>query len=447
MAPCAFADDFSLSQILTLARQSDPQYLGTQAKLRAALERSSQASSYVLPQLAIKGGANRTDREYETLGALFPTPVSRTQYNGYNAQLTLSQPLWRHASFIGMSQAHAVVSQSEQEVRAAEQDLLLRLARAWFEAAAAADVQVHADAQRAAASLQWDQLRKASSIDLAASPEVEETRAKFDQAAAERIAAASELQSKLGALEEIVGPLPALAVPTLSPQYVPPSPAHDDVETWMALAEDFSPSVRAARAALDGASAEVSRQRAGHEPTLDLVGSYGINNQGEGNFPGQSGYDIHQKSIGVEINIPLYQGGLVRAKVREAVALRSQAEQELQGALRQARSTAKAAWYAWNASSARHNAAAQTVKSATVALRYASVGAAREVKYQLDVLEAREKLLDAWSKLQQSRYDAVLSWMRVKAVTGQLSDNDFLELQRHYVPRQTETQLLASVAP
>ena len=425
LSPHAHADEVTLTQVLALARQNDPQYLSAQARLRVAQERSSQATSYILPQLSVKAGANRSDREYETIGSPFPVPVSKSQYDGYNAQLSLSQPLWRHSSLIGMFQARSIVTQSEHEVLAAEQDLLLRLAKVWFEALGAADLQVHAEARAVAARLQWDQLSKASSIDLAAAPELEDTRAKFEQAVAERIAAASEVQAKRAALEEVVGPLPDLPLPVLSYQYVPPTPGTTTEGDWIRESEEHSPSVLAARAALNAASLEIRRQRSGHEPTLDLVGSYGLNNQGEGNFPGQSGYDIRQKSIGVEFTIPIYQGGMQSAKIRESIALRSQAEQELQAALRSARSTAKTAWHTWQASNARHLAARQAVKSSSVALRFASLGESREIKFELDVLEAREHLFDNWTRLQQSRYDAVLAWMRLKAASGQLTDADF----------------------
>ena len=345
---------------------------------------------------------------------------------------------------IGFSQARTVVTQNEQEVAAAEQDLLLRLAKAWFEALGAADLQVHAEARTAATRLQWDQLIKASSLDLAANPELEDTRAKFELAAADRIAAAGDLQAKRAALEEVVGPLSEMPLPALALQYVPPSPDTRTEFEWVKASEEHNPSVLAARAALEAASLEVRRQRAGHEPTLDLVASYGLNNQGEGNFPGQSGYDIKQKSIGIEINIPLYQGGLISSKIRESLAIRAQAEQELQGALRSARSSAKTAWYAWVTSSARHQAARQAVKSAGVALQHASLGEARGVQFQLDVLEAREQLFDNWTRLQQSQYDAVLAWMRLKAASGQLVDADFASMEPAWVARDKEAQLLTA---
>lgn len=442
-ASACHADDFSLGQALVLARQNDPTYLASRAKLDAAQARRSQARSYLLPQLAVKGSANRSDRRYETLNSVFNEPESVSRYDGYSAQLTLSQPLYRRASFLGMGQANAALVQAQEEALAAEQDLLLRVAQAWFEGMSTEDLETHADSRSAAAKRQWDQLEKARSIDLASTPALAEARAKFEEAAAERIEIASERESKLSALEVIVGPLWAVSFPTLSNSYVPPIPTNRTLEDWLQVADADNPSVNAARAALLAADSEVRRQRAGHEPTFDLVSSYSLNNQGEGNFPGQSGYNILQKSIGIEFNMPLYQGGMQSAKVREALALRSQAEQELHGAMRSARSVARNAWFAWQAANAHQNAGIQSMRAAALALRAATVGVADEVKFDLDVLEAREQLLDAWSKSQKVRYDMIVEWMKLKAVIGVLKDDDLLEVERHWAARPTEIQVLA----
>jgi outer membrane protein len=436
------AEEFSLGQALAMARQNDPIYLATRAKLNAALARRSQARSYLLPQLAIKGSANRVDRNYETLDTVFDRPDEITKYDGYSAQLTLTQSLYRRASILGIGQANAELRRAEEEALAAEQDLLLRLAQAWLDGMSTEDLQTHAESRSAAARRQWDQLEKATSIDLASTPELAEARAKFELAAAERIAVASEREAKLSELEQIVGPLPAVKFPTLSHMYVPPVLAGRTLEDWLEIADSDNPSINAARAALIAANSEVRRQRAGHEPTLDLVSSYSLNNQGEGNFPGQAGYNILQKSIGVEFNMPIYQGGLQSAKVREALAARSQAEQELQGAMRTARSVARNAWFAWQAGNARQLAGVQSVRAATLALRAATVGVSEQLKFDLDVLEAREQLLDAWSQAQKARYETIIEWLKLKAVTGVLRDDDLLEIETHWTPRSSELQLL-----
>jgi len=445
LADTCAAGDFSIREGLLLARRNDPIYLAARAKFDAALARRSQARSYLLPQLMLKGTATETDRRYETLDTILRDPVTNSLYDGYTATVTLTQALYRRANFLGMSQANAALQQAQEEALAAEQDLLLRLVQSWLQTIATEDIQTHAESRRIAARREWDQLAKASDIDLASAPAVAEARAKFEQAAAERIAMASEREAKLSELEEIVGPLPGAEFPTLSFAYVPPPPTASTLEQWLQLADADSPTINAARAALLAAQAEVRRQRAGHEPTLDLVGNYSFNRQDEGNFPGQSGYEILQNSIAIEFSIPIYQGGLQSAKVREALAVKSQAEQELHGAMRSARAMTRTAWFAWQAGAARQVAGIQSVHAAALALRAATIGLAEEVNFDLEVLDAREEMLDVWSKAQQARYDMIVESLKLKAVCGALRDEDLFALDGHRVARATEIQYLTEM--
>lgn len=443
-ADCA-AGEFSIREGLLLARRNDPIYLAARAKFDAALARRSQARSYLLPQLMLKGTATETDRRYETLDTILRDPVTNAMYDGYTATVTLTQALYRRANFLGVGQANAALQQAQEEALAAEQDLLIRLVQSWLQTIASDDVQSYAESRRVAARRQWEQLAKASDIDLASAPKVAEARAKFEQAAAERIAMASEHEAKLSELEQIVGPLPGAEFPTLAFNYVPPPPSASTLEEWLQLADADNPTINAARAALLAAHAEVRRQRAGHEPTFDLVGNYSFNRQDEGNFPGQSGYEILQNSISIEFTIPIYQGGLQSAKVREALAVKSQAEQELHGAMRSARATARTAWFAWQAGAARQVAGVQSVHAAALALRAATIGLAEEVNFDLEVLEAREQMLDVWSRAQQARYDMIVESLKLKAVCGALRDEDLFDLDSRRVARATEIKYLSEL--
>ncbi len=430
---------------MLLARRNDPIYLAARARFEAASARRAQARSYLLPQLMLKGTATQTDRRYETLDTVFREPITYSLYDGYTATVTLTQGLYRRANFLGISQANAALRQAQEEVLAAEQDLLLRLAQTWLQTIATEDNQSHAESRRDAARRQWEQLNRASAIDLASAPAVADARAKFEQAAAERIAIASEREARLSELEQIVGPLPGAEFPTLSFTYVPPAPSTRTLDQWLEIADADNPTINAARAALLAAHSEVRRQRAGHEPTLDLVGNYSFNRQDEGNFPGQSGYEILQNSIGIEFSMPIYQGGLTSAKVREALAVKTQAEHELHGAVRSARAVTRTAWFAWQAGEARQSAGTQSVRAAALALRAATIGLAEEVNFDLEVLEAREQMLEAWSKAQQARYDMILESLKLKAVCGVLRDEDLFDLDGHRVSRSIEIQYLTDM--
>ncbi len=418
----------SLTDALVQAKHNDPIYLSAQADLAVAHERTAQARAGLLPQFSATAGNNWAHRDYETLGSPFPPEV--TDYQSRSAQLNLTQPLWRPANIIGLNQSGAAVAQGEYQVLAAEQDLKIRLAQAWFDSLQANDAVIHAERREAAAQLQWEQLNRASQLDLAGGPKLAEARAKYDQSVAEKIAAAAEYSAKLAQLEEIVGATLNPRSMVLSDKCSLPNLNGDRLEQWIEVSETNNPNVLAARQALEAAGEEVRKQRAGHEPTVDLVGTYSRSNQGTGNFPGQNGYDIKQRSVGIQLTVPLYSGGMQHAKVREAVALRSKAEQDLQSAMRTARSTAKVAWYSSNASKARESAALQVLKSAALALQAASVGAKTGLKFELDVLQAKEEFLSAWKDLQRARYDALLNAFKLRAAAGQLADADFEQVDQ-----------------
>jgi len=127
----------------------------------------------------------------------------------------------------------------------------------------------------------------------------------------------------------------------------------------------------AALRAVDAARDEARKQRAGHQPTIDVVASYGRNAQAVGGFPGQNGYDIWQGSIGLQLNVPIYAGGGQDAKVREALAMQEKAAQALELAKRNARAMVKQAWFGWRANSSRQIAAQQAAKFSALTLKTA----------------------------------------------------------------------------
>ena len=161
-----------------------------------------------------------------------------------------------------------------------------------------------------------------------------------------------------------------------------------------------------------------------------MVGSYVYNSQTTGNFPGQNGYEIKQSAVGVQLNIPIFAGGGQDAKVREAIAVREKARQDLEAARRAARLATKQAWFAWQGASARQLASLQAVESSMLALKAARVGEATGLKTELELLQARQQLESARRDLHKARYDMITSVFKLKAVAGQLEDADVLLLDK-----------------
>jgi outer membrane protein len=366
----------------------------------------------------------------------FATPAQVTDYQNRSAQLTLNQPVWRHTYVIAVEESRRASEQSQFEVLAAGQDMMVRLIQAWLDLMLAADDISAADSKVEASRLFWDQARRAGAIELAGPEKLEDARAKYETAVAERMAALTEEDVARATLEEILGVVEPFVSPSLSDVYTVPLPDERERSEWLERA-GTGPLVEAAHQARLAADEEIRKQRAGGGLTLDIVGTLGRTYQQQGNFPGQEGYDVKQRSIGLQLSLPIYSGGAVGAKVKEAVALRSKANQDLLTASRKARSTVQAAWSGWRSGCARVIAARQSLHAATVALRVAEGGSNQGLKFGLDVLEARQNLYEAWRDLQKARYEAVMSRVKVKATAGELSEEDLLELHHNMVSRNT----------
>jgi outer membrane protein len=248
-----------------------------------------------------------------------------------------------------------------------------------------------------------------------------------------------EYEVKAAGLEQIIGPLRAFTPPHLSNASRTQDLARESLDAWLEHLES-SPQVLAAMQGLYAADEEIRKQRASYEPTLDLVGSYGKNAQQVGNFPGQNGYDIRTGTIGLQLSVPLFSGGGQVAKVSEALALREKARQDLAAARRSGRLAAKQAWYGWLAASARHEAALQGVRSALLSLRAAIAGIRSGVKTEVDRLQAVVQVEGARRDFNKARYDLIGTFLRLKAVFGQVTDDDIAKLQQMFVEREADLQ-------
>lgn len=431
------AQALTLTEAIRLARQSDPVLLGAEANLAASQERTVQASANLLPQVSVTANTMFNHRDYEIVNTL--TSVAKDQYNSNSAQLSVTQPLVRNAYAMARVQAEAATTQSAYQYKAAEQDMLVRLAQAWFDVMLARDIADFANTQVAATMHQWEQTRRATELRIEAGPALEGARSKYDQAVSDLASAEADESIKAATLEQVIGPLKDFAPPSLPGDYVMADPRLGTLEQWLSHAEAESPTILAALSALEAAHDEVKKQRAGHDPTLDIVATYGNNYQAVGTFPGQSGYDIKQRAIGLQLNIPLFAGGGQNAKVREALAMSEKASQDLESSRRSVRLAAKQAWYGWQTGNAHQKAALQSMRFSSASLASATDGKSKGIKTELDVLQARQQLYGARRDLQKSRYELITSYLKLKSTAGALKDTDLVAFDVWFARGENKT--------
>ncbi|MGE5522360.1 MAG: TolC family outer membrane protein [Rhodospirillaceae bacterium] len=418
----------SLVEIFRQAQVSDAAYASARATWGAAQERVPQGRSGLLPQVTLSADAQRNDRQIQVRDPRFPT--SSTTFSTKVATLSITQPLYRRQNQIAYEQAKTQATQADAELSQAAQDLVLRVAQAYFDILLAEDNVGLIDAQKAAIQLQLEQAKRNFEVGTATITDTHEAQARYDLASAQEISSRNDLELRRRALEEIIAsPVPPLS--RLSAGLVLSLPQPPEMNIWVDEALQGNLLVKAAEAGVAIASQSVARSRTGHYPTLDLTANYQEVRAGagvQGTF--SPGFDARLKSIGMQLFIPLYQGGLVSSSVREAIVLEDRAHHELDRARRAAEFNARQAYLGVTNGVAQVRALEAAQVSSEAQLNSTRRGQQVGVRTQVDVLNAQQQLTTARRDLAQARYNYILSVLRLKAAIGQLTEEDLIDVNK-----------------
>lgn len=403
-----------LGQILDMARATDAQLAAARAAAAAGREKLPQAQAANLPNVNLTFNPRRNRDGSSTYAGTLP-------YNAHSAALSVNQALYRPANWAGTEQAALQVQLAEQQLQLAEQDLLLRVARGYFDVLQAQDELAAAVAQKDAMVQQLAQTKRSFEVGTVPVTDFNEAQGRHDLAIAQEIAARNEVASKQRVLERyIAAPLPALVRLVENANI-----AMIDMPTQGQLVADAPKTalqVIAAQTALAVAEMEIKRRGAGHFPTLDLVGA--LRNDKNLNYSQFGGSQTRQVSIGVELSVPIFQGGAVSSRVREALAERDRAQQELTNAARQATLDAQQAQLGVQSGSALTQALWQALISSETQLKSTQRGLQVGVRTQVDVLNAEQQLFVTRKDLAAARYKTLISTLQLKAAAGTLTETD-----------------------
>ena len=410
----AYAED--LLQIYQLAQQSDPQLKAAQAERLAVLESKPQSQALLYP--TISASANTTGNR---LNITQPTSVAgETYFNSNGYTLSLTQPVYHRDTYVQLRQADARVAQADSQLAGAEQDLILRVSGRYFDVLAAQDNLEFARAEKKAIARELEQSQQRFDVGLVAITDVQEAQARHDQAIAQEIAAERTLSSSRELLREITGQEHA-ALAALGEQipFLTPDPA--DIEQWTQTALKQNQQLTAAQYAAEIAREEIERQRSGHYPSVDIVGSHTNAKSGGGRF-GASETD--NDAVALQLNIPIYQGGLITSRTREAEYRHSQARENLEQQQRAAVRQTRDSYTGVIANISRVSALKQAVTSSKTALEATEVGLEVGTRTQVDVLDAQRELFRAERDHARARYDYIIESLRLKQAAGTLAPTD-----------------------
>ena len=417
-----------LVDVFRQAQTADAVYAGARATWAAAQERIPQGRAGLLPQATVTANTLYNDR---TIAFRVPgIPSTSTQFNSNAITLQITQPIFRRQNLIAYEQSRTQVDQAEAQFALAAQDLIVRVAQGYFDVLLAQDNVALAQAQKAAIGQQLEQAKRNFEVGTATITDTHEAQARYDLTVSQEIASQNDLEIKRRGLEQIIAqPAPPLAPLSTRLALKPPEPAVMD--TWVDEARRTNLQVRAAEAGLEFASQTIERNRSGHYPTLDAIASYQEQAQGAGISGVQSpGFDAKVRAIGLQLTIPIYQGGLVNSQVREAIANEDRARQDLENARRTAEFNVRQAYLGVSSGLAQVQALQAALVSSESQLESTRLGQQVGVRTQVDVLNAQQQLYTARRDLAQARYNYVLSLLKLKAAIGQLTEGDLADINR-----------------
>jgi outer membrane protein len=415
LAGCALASPaFALDLLAAykLARDNDAQFAAAQAEYRAAQEAVPQARAAVLPQVGVTGSASKND------------PEQGDNYQREEFELRLTQTLFAWADFAGLDRADARLAQAEANFAAAKQELILRVARAYFDVLTARDRVRFAEAEQEAINRQLEQAQKRFDVGLIPITDVKSARASYDLAVSRAIEARNALENAREALRTVITRTPGelAGITDELPLKEPESP----VEQWVERALEQNPDYLAARAAAEAARHGMRVQRAERYPQVDLFVSHSQSDSDRqiGGGLGATRGERDTDRIGIQLNWNLYQGGAISSRTDEARA-RFQAEQAR--VVRNRRATQQSTrnnYRNLEATMSQVRALREAVESNRAALEAERAGFQVGTRTAVDVLAVVRDLYGAQRDFAEARSNYITTRLELKQAAGTLTMQD-----------------------
>ncbi|MFA9215922.1 MAG: TolC family outer membrane protein [Sphingomonadaceae bacterium] len=414
-----------LIQVYQQALANDATYASARAALEAGRERITQGRSVLLPSIQASGQNLRNSGDFtpfnvgtlDVVGGQLAYITKRDTDNHQNAYtVSLSQPLFNWSLWQTYQQSKLAQAASEAAFAQSKQDLITRVAQAYFDVLTAQDNLTSTRAQKVATTEQLASAKRNFEVGTQTITDTHEAQAAYDLVVAQEYAAINDLDNKRTALQVIIGKLPGELAPLRTGVTInAPEPAA--VEPWVSSAEGQNFAVIGAQLSLEIAKREIERSRAGHMPTVNLTAATTHQNQ-------TTYGTTKNNAIGVTWSVPIFSGFAVTSKVRESIALEDKARADLDATRRFAAQNARSAYLGMNSGLAQVKALEAAEVSSKSSLESNKLGYQVGVRINIDVLNAQKLLYSTQKDLSKARYDTIMNGLRLKAAAGTLKEED-----------------------
>ena len=414
----------NLSDIYELALKNDPLLRAAEATYRAGKENKAQGIAGLLPTLSIGGSTNWNEYRIEE--------QLQDQYNSNSYYGNINQPIFRLDKWFQFERGTALSESAEAEFAYQQQETMIRVASAYFNVLNSFDNLNAAEAEEKAIQRQRDLAKKRFDVGLAAITEVQETQAAYDLTIVSRIARQAQLDSAQETLTSIIGRDITLLSP-LADDFEISLPDPLDRESWVSLGLKNNYQLKSAKLQRDAAQASARASASNHLPQIDLVGRISQSTSKQGKFGGfiqnpLFGIEQDTRQYSIQFNLPLFAGGAISSARRQAYANYDRSKEQAIYTERSTIRDVRSNHFGVQTQVANVTARKQALASAESALKATEVGYEVGTRNTVDLLDAQKRLFQAQRDYASSRYEYIISMLRLKASVGSLNPNDLLNI-------------------
>ena len=423
LAFCGMAQGQSLLELYDAARGFDANYQSVQAQFEATRLKSAQAKSKLGPTGSLSVNLSKNNLNYDPVKTSDLNPSFTRFYGANTATVVGSQPLYRPGDKAEVAQSSLQMQVVQEQLAAAEQDLMVRVSQAYFEVLAALDTLAFVQAQKTAVAEQLASAKRNFEVGTATITDTREAQAGFDLVTAQEIGAQNDLQVKKLALDQVVGKMgtqPKTMLAKAEPSALVPA----QVEEWVSLSAEKNPVLRQAAIGLKVTELETQKAKAALKPTVDMQLSHTLSNNTNGSAASSSGLTSNLTTGALVLSWPFYTGNALDNRVRETLSLTQKAQADLDAATRSVAQNTRSAFFGVMSGVSQVKALQAAVESSKVALEANKLGYTVGVRINMNVLDAQSKLFDTRAKLAKARYEVLMGHLRLRQVSGTLQLQD-----------------------
>ena len=426
------ASAFGLMQAFDAALQNDPTYRAAVHENEAGQQFTNIGRSFLLPNISFSYTTNANQQDFQDQSTATPTSSFR-HYQSENESLLFRQPIFNLDSFARYKQGISQTSQSTAKFSERSQDLIVRIVGAYADAKIAEDQLALAFAELNRYTEQRQMNARMFEKGEGTKTDMLETQSRYDLAQAQVIEARDHQSNMRTVLATISGVDQVTRMDSLSDGFRVSPMLPDNYEEWKSIAMETNPEIIAQRQAVEIAREEISRQRAGHAPRIDLIA--GVNRQ-KSDIPIMVGMDFLTRSVGVQVNVPIFNGGNVSAVTSQAASNYEKSKSDLDAKTNQILIELHKQYNLVLSSMTRIDAITKSVESSTFLVEAMQKSVKKGVRNNLDTLNAQHQLFTAKRDLSQARYTYLLSYLKLRKAAGTVGVGDLQDIASYFVANQ-----------